>query len=194
MPVGEMSVTSSEFQWAGWEAAANSYSACTQPYAAAQTFFWMLTWLFFLYAGWRRIQMRRRFGLPGDDVRDYITWLACPVCALCQETRTLAVNRCDGGVWHGPRGTQTGAPGMQAFPGGGLPQLPQAPPSYGQAPQAWAPQPPLAQQQGAQLPPPPPSYGEAQAGAPAQEGAAAAPLSQGVPQGMYVPPRGEHAA
>ena len=63
---------------------------------------WVFTWCFYGYAGWRRIQMRRRFGLPGDDVRDYAAWLLCPLCALCQETRTLELNRVEGGAWHGP--------------------------------------------------------------------------------------------
>ena len=46
--------------------------------------------------------MRRRFGLPGDDVRDYFSWLFCPWCALAQESRTLAANRVESGVWNGP--------------------------------------------------------------------------------------------
>jgi Cys-rich protein (TIGR01571 family) len=114
-----MTATSSEFQWGAWEEAYGSYAACQQPYNTAQVFMWIITWAFFAYAGWRRIQMRRRFGLPGDDVRDYTTWMLCPACALCQETRTLAHNRVDGGVWHGPAQglpTTMAHPPMQNFP------------------------------------------------------------------------------
>ncbi|KAM3336719.1 hypothetical protein ACQJBY_030628 [Aegilops geniculata] len=48
-----------------------------------------------LYGGFWRIQMRRRFGLPGSgfccgrpDVTDCFQWLFCCPCALAQEVRT----------------------------------------------------------------------------------------------------------
>ncbi|XP_020191951.3 uncharacterized protein [Aegilops tauschii subsp. strangulata] len=48
-----------------------------------------------LYGGFWRIQMRRRFGLPGNgfccgrpDVTDCFQWLCCCPCALAQEVRT----------------------------------------------------------------------------------------------------------
>ncbi|KAF7033952.1 hypothetical protein CFC21_045014 [Triticum aestivum] len=48
-----------------------------------------------LYGGFWRIQMRRRFGLPGSgfccgrpDVTDCFQWLCCCPCALAQEVRT----------------------------------------------------------------------------------------------------------
>ena len=151
MPRGDLTVTSSEFQWGAWEDASNAYLQCTQPYNTAAVFMWLLTWAFFGYAGWRRIQMRRRFGLPGDDVRDYTAWLLCPACALCQETRTLAHNRVDNGMWHGPLarapcvGTVAMPPPMQAFPGAypaaAPAPFPGAPPAaYPQqhAPPAWS--------------------------------------------------------
>ncbi|CAL4963892.1 unnamed protein product [Urochloa decumbens] len=48
-----------------------------------------------LYGGYWRIQMRRRFGLPGSgaccgskSLTDYARWLFCWPCALAQEVRT----------------------------------------------------------------------------------------------------------
>lgn len=48
-----------------------------------------------LYGGFWRIQMRKRFGLPGNgcccgqpNVTDLMQWLFCSVCSLCQEVRT----------------------------------------------------------------------------------------------------------
>ncbi|XP_044978738.1 uncharacterized protein LOC123445767 [Hordeum vulgare subsp. vulgare] len=48
-----------------------------------------------LYGGFWRIQMRRRFGLPGNalccgkpDVTDCFQWLCCCPCSLAQEVRT----------------------------------------------------------------------------------------------------------
>ena len=32
---------------------------------------------------------------------DFCAWLWCPIMALCQETRTLAANNVEAGVWHG---------------------------------------------------------------------------------------------
>ena len=46
-------------------------------------------------AGYRRQQIRNRFNIRGTECGDYVAWLCCPVCALCQETRTLAHNQ----VW-----------------------------------------------------------------------------------------------
>lgn len=40
--------------------------------------------VFFCYAGYRRIQIRHKFGLPGDDTLDYVSWMFCAPCALCQ--------------------------------------------------------------------------------------------------------------
>lgn len=30
-----------------------------------------------------------------------MAWIFCPSCALCQETRTLAANNVEAGVWRG---------------------------------------------------------------------------------------------
>ncbi|RLM98846.1 hypothetical protein C2845_PM06G16030 [Panicum miliaceum] len=56
----------------------------------------LLSVLGLLYGGFRRAQMRRRLGLPGDRsmcggrpaTADYVKWLLCAPCALAQEVRT----------------------------------------------------------------------------------------------------------
>ena len=153
---------------------------------------WMISWAFFAYAGWRRVQMRRRFALPGDDVRDYTAWLLCPLCALCQEGRTLLHNRVDNGVWHGP--LPMGAPPVQAFGGGALfdhtpqPQFAAQQPQYATLPPGVYPPPPgpwsgapMQQQSVASvpLPPPPP---------PPPRRATLPPALAQPAAGMYVPP------
>lgn len=52
-------------------------------------------------AGYRRFQIRQRFGIAGTECGDYAAWLCCPTLALCQETRTLAANNVEDGVWVG---------------------------------------------------------------------------------------------
>ena len=37
----------------------------------------------------------------GSKFGDFCTWCWCPAMALCQETRTLAANNVEAGVWHG---------------------------------------------------------------------------------------------
>ncbi|KAK1629296.1 hypothetical protein QYE76_003611 [Lolium multiflorum] len=51
-----------------------------------------------LYGGYWRVQMRRKFGLPGSaaccgskSATDYATWLFCWPCALAQEVRTASL-------------------------------------------------------------------------------------------------------
>lgn len=51
-----------------------------------------------LYGGYWRIQMRRKFGLPGSaaccgskSATDYARWLFCWPCALAQEVRTVSL-------------------------------------------------------------------------------------------------------
>lgn len=56
--------------------------------------------------GYRRFQIRQRFGIQGSECGDYAAWLCCPTLALCQETRTLAANQVEDGVWAGWRGPQ----------------------------------------------------------------------------------------
>ena len=43
--------------------------------------------------------MRQRFAIPGDEWEDYMMWLCCGPCSLCQETRTLSANGVEDGVW-----------------------------------------------------------------------------------------------
>lgn len=43
--------------------------------------------------------MRQRFAIPGDEWEDYMMWLCCGPCSLCQETRTLSSNGVEDGVW-----------------------------------------------------------------------------------------------
>jgi hypothetical protein len=146
---------------------------------------WLISWAFFAYAGWRRVQMRRRFALPGDDVRDYVTWLCCPMCALCQEGRTLAHNRVDNGIWVGP--LPMGPPVQQAFGGPPPPHFaayaPQQQPQYATLPPGHYPPPP---------PPPPGPWGPGGAGLPPPPPPPprpAVPPSLAQPtSGMYVPP------
>ncbi|XP_062196938.1 uncharacterized protein LOC133899918 [Phragmites australis] len=56
-----------------------------------------------LYGGYWRIQMRKRFGLPGSraccgskSLTDYARWLFCWPCALAQEVRTASLYHVDG--------------------------------------------------------------------------------------------------
>lgn len=81
---------------------AMAWNKCMTPYSVASLFSWSITFVFFAYAGWRRIQIRKKFQIPGDDTLDYASWIFCAPCALCQETRTLAHNNVDNGAWHGP--------------------------------------------------------------------------------------------
>lgn len=37
----------------------------------------------------------------GSKLGDFAAWIFCPSCALCQETRTLAANNVEAGVWRG---------------------------------------------------------------------------------------------
>ena len=64
--------------------------------------YWAVASAFSLFAAWRRAALRRRFGISGSACGDAAAWLCCPACALCQETRTLAHNRVEGGFWLGP--------------------------------------------------------------------------------------------
>ncbi len=55
-----------------------------------------------VYAGRRRTQMRKAFGIPGSSVGDCCLWCWCGPCALAQETRTLWHNNVKDGVCRGP--------------------------------------------------------------------------------------------
>jgi len=54
-----------------------------------------------IYAAKARTAMRTKFGIPGSKCKDAAAYLFCSPCALCQETRTLAVNNVHDGVWFG---------------------------------------------------------------------------------------------
>ena len=124
------SITSSDFRQQVYDAEVATYMRCARGWQPILVLMHLLSWCFLLSAGYRRIQMRRRFGLPGDDLRDYLSWLCCAPCSAAQETRTLAANQVAQGVWHGPGAgpapaTQVTAPQGQAmfmpasFPMGG---------------------------------------------------------------------------
>ncbi|KAK9820861.1 hypothetical protein WJX81_005295 [Elliptochloris bilobata] len=55
-----------------------------------------------IYAARRRTLIRQKLGIAGCFMKDLALWCCCAPCALCQETRTLAVNNVQGGQWHGP--------------------------------------------------------------------------------------------
>lgn len=71
-----------------------------------------VTCVFMLYAAYRRYQMRRKFGFPSGHWKiaalDVYAWCCCTLCALCQESRTLAYNNVIGGRWLGPEITLAG--------------------------------------------------------------------------------------
>ncbi|KAK9841707.1 hypothetical protein WJX74_010546 [Apatococcus lobatus] len=54
-----------------------------------------------IYAARRRTLMRQKFLIPGSKCCDLWSWLCCPLCALCQETRTLRANNVRDGQWGG---------------------------------------------------------------------------------------------
>jgi len=78
------------------------YEACMHGYLASKYTVFLFTICLFLYAGWRRGQIRRRYGLSGDVMRDYLAWIFCSPCALCQEARTVHNYRILAGSWLGP--------------------------------------------------------------------------------------------
>lgn len=67
-----------------------------------------------VYAARRRTQMRETFGIAGTHMSDFCSWLWCPVCSLCQETRTLWSNNVHEGVWYGPTQLVATDPVMEA--------------------------------------------------------------------------------
>lgn len=99
-----VSASDLEFRREAYEASVQQYSHCMRGFQPVQVIMHLACWCFLLYAGLRRIQMRRRYGLPGDDMRDYISWLCCAPCSVAQETRTLLHNNVSDGVWRGRPG------------------------------------------------------------------------------------------
>lgn len=63
-----------------------------------------------LMGTWNRLEMRRRLRIQGSgcgfrkaiQCEDLMAWMLCMCCALYQETRTLAHNNVEKGVWNGP--------------------------------------------------------------------------------------------
>lgn len=54
-----------------------------------------------VYFARRRTAIRERFGIAGSRLGDFLSWMCCPLCSLCQEHRTLASNNVEGGHWFG---------------------------------------------------------------------------------------------
>lgn len=156
---------STDFSKQAYASALRQYTTCQNGYIAVRILFILVNLACLAYAGHRRVQMRRRYGLPGNDVRDYALWIAFPWCALAQESRTLSHNRVLGGVWRGPAAPFVPPP-VQAM-------------SH-EAPRAPAPQPA----------PPSPGEGAAptRAGALREHAAAAEEAPPPAAAGGYVPP------
>ena len=117
--------------------------------------------LFHLYAGYRRVQLKKRHGILEEDWKSYLLWIFCFTCALSQELRTAELNGVDNGNW--PAGSAYvvggGAGGGGGGGGGGdsnpqwyLPPKEAAKPSSGPAPSRRD----LLVAEAAAAPPPPP--------------------------------------
>ncbi len=76
-----------------------AWSACNRDYNAAIGGTLTIFFLLLVYGGVRRVQLRKKFGLPGDTLNDVCSWLWCSWAALCQETRTLRQAGVKDGVW-----------------------------------------------------------------------------------------------
>jgi len=76
-----------------------AWSACNRDYNAAIGGTLTIFFLLLVYGGVRRVQLRKKFGLPGDTLNDVCSWLWCSWVALCQETRTLRQAGVKDGVW-----------------------------------------------------------------------------------------------
>ena len=69
------------------------------------------------YGGWRRTQIRKKFGIPGEEVSDHLSWLCCPSCALCQELRTMEAYNIENGVMRVEAAEPMHQPVEQSFGG-----------------------------------------------------------------------------
>ena len=78
-----------------------TYMACNKKSYGAVGGCLVMLWCLLLYAGLRRIAMRRKFGMPGKASDDVFSWMCCAWAALCQEVRTLRHYDVRGGVWNG---------------------------------------------------------------------------------------------
>jgi len=89
-----------------------AYAQCTARLAPALGGVCVISFLVLAYGAWRRTQLRRLFGLPGDACNDLTKWLCCTTCVICQEYRTMRMNDVQQGVWGHTGGEvedQTGA-------------------------------------------------------------------------------------
>ena len=72
------------------------------------------------YCGWRRTQIRKKFGIPGDEVSDHLVWLCCPTCTLCQELRTMEAYNIENGLMRVETTEPMHQPVEQSFGGAGF--------------------------------------------------------------------------
>ena len=72
------------------------------------------------YCGWRRTQIRKKFGIPGDEVSDHLVWLCCPTCTLCQELRTMEAYNIENGLMRVETTEPMHQPVDQSFGGAGF--------------------------------------------------------------------------
>ena len=100
-------------------------------YHYARAAFYPLYFVGIIYFAYRRNEVRERFNIAGSSMGDFLSWLCCASCALCQETRTIALYIKDG-HWIGRGGANSGyatVPGQDSSPEPYRPPEPTAPPS-----------------------------------------------------------------
>lgn len=70
----------------------SSYDDCMHQFVSLQVVACMLPLLFLIYNGYLRSELKRRLNIasqPECCEDHYLPWLLCPLCAMCQEARTL---------------------------------------------------------------------------------------------------------
>jgi len=100
-------------------------------YHYVRSAFYPLYFVGIIYFAYRRNEVREKFNIAGSSMGDFLSWLCCASCALCQETRTIALYIRDG-EWIGRRGANGGyasLPGQSSSPEPYRPPQPTAPPS-----------------------------------------------------------------
>lgn len=90
------------------------FAACEARLSPTLGGVFFLTLATLLYGAWRRGQLRRMFNLPGSKLDDYILWVFCSCCTLCQEYRTLRLANVEFGQWGGNVGWLLDADGDKA--------------------------------------------------------------------------------
>ena len=87
---------------------ANAFRHCYTSFSTAEWLGWFLfATIFHGYAAWRRLQMKKRFGIVEPDWKSIVLWLVCCPCALAQELRTSELHSVDHGVWPQAQGAFT---------------------------------------------------------------------------------------